>query len=63
MLLSDFKSINMCLLLKDNIEVLEEFKQWKLSPQMDNSSLFMRRILDEDVRPCLKFHKTEVCKI
>ena len=53
----------MCLLLKDNIEGLEEFKQWKLSPQMDNSSLFMRRILDEDVRPCLKFHETEVCKI
>lgn len=48
------------IILKDNIEGLEEFKQWKLSPLMNDSSPFIKRILDEDIRPCLSFQNVEV---
>eukprot|EP00041_Stephanoeca_diplocostata_P024952 m.642607 g.642607 ORF g.642607 m.642607 type:complete len:442 (+) comp22640_c0_seq1:250-1575(+) len=44
--------------------LFNEFMKWHLSPSLAGSSEFMNRVLEEDVYPCLKCHRStiELCK-
>ncbi|CAJ0918192.1 unnamed protein product [Ranitomeya imitator] len=37
-----------------------EFMEWKENPTLDKSCLFLSRIYQEDINPCLDFAKREL---
>eukprot|EP00038_Savillea_parva_P001212 m.102313 g.102313 ORF g.102313 m.102313 type:complete len:414 (+) comp10433_c0_seq1:478-1719(+) len=43
---------------KGNVDsiLFNEFMKWHLSPSLDDGTDYMKRVLSEDITPCLRFH-------
>eukprot|EP00035_Acanthoeca_spectabilis_P023411 m.449220 g.449220 ORF g.449220 m.449220 type:complete len:426 (+) comp19787_c0_seq1:439-1716(+) len=43
---------------KGNVDsiLFNEFMKWHLNPSLDDSTDYMKRVLSEDITPCLRFH-------
>eukprot|EP00040_Diaphanoeca_grandis_P016269 m.83867 g.83867 ORF g.83867 m.83867 type:complete len:474 (+) comp25681_c0_seq1:447-1868(+) len=36
--------------------LFNEFMKWHITPSLEEDTTFMRRVITEDIRPCLRFH-------